>query len=278
MDSNTTTYNIATNDVMTRRDLSGKTFKDKRVGCGGFSDVWCGRLQTDDGETIVAIKELRIQQSTISRSKISRDERLKKRCIREFFLWETLDHPNVVPLLGFSTDDQGIPALISPWYFYGNVVQYLQAHPSANRISLAIDAAEGLKYLHSIPVVHGDLKGENVLVNSAGRASLCDFGTSQFLEEAARITGFTTSQANAGGTDRFLSPETVQMGSKTRATDVWAFGCLVGQILTGRIPYCEVTQKLTILLAIDKGQIPMHNDDKIIDEKLWDCLRSIEVL
>ncbi|KAG8956963.1 hypothetical protein FRC03_010659 [Tulasnella sp. 419] len=265
---------FTSDDVITQRDLSGKIVKDERMGCGGFSDVWCGRLRTGDGEVKIAIKELRIQQSTLSSSEMPRDERLKKRCIREVLLWEKLEHPNIVPLLGFSMDEQGVPALISPWYFHGNIVQYLQAHTDANRRSLALDAAEGLKYLHSIPVVHGDIKGENVLVNAQGRASLCDFGTSQFIEEAARITGFTTSQANAGGTDRFLSPETVEDGSKTLAADMWAFSCLTGQILTGRIPYSGVTQKLAILLAIKEGRIPMHNDDEKIDKKLWDCLQG----
>ncbi|KAG8948916.1 hypothetical protein FRC03_000538 [Tulasnella sp. 419] len=149
-------------------------------------------------------------------------ERLKKRCFREVLLWRTLQHPKIVPLLGFSMDPYGIPALISPWYPNGNVVHFLNSNPDADRPSLALDAADGLTYLHSIPIVHGDLKAENVLVDAEGRASLCDFGMSQFIDEATRITGFTTTHANAGGTDRFLSPELLSDEPKTVATDIWA--------------------------------------------------------
>ncbi|KAG8955280.1 hypothetical protein FRC03_011226, partial [Tulasnella sp. 419] len=191
------------------------------------------------------------------------------RLFREVLLWRALRHSNIVPLLGFTLVPDGLPTLISPWYENGNILRYLASHPESDRASLLLDAAEGLAYLHSLPVAHGDLKGENVLVDSEGRASLCDFGMSQFIDEASRITGFTTTSGHSGGTDRFMCPELLEDAPKTTATDMWAFGCLTTQILTDQMPYHHITRKHAVPVAIMNGEAPMHNDVGLIEPVLW---------
>ncbi|KAG8921413.1 hypothetical protein FRC02_000247 [Tulasnella sp. 418] len=255
------------------RDLSGKYEKGKRIGRGASSDVWYGRLHTDTGDVEIAVKELQVQHYSMQDSSSSQHEYLMKRCLKEVLTVENVKHPNIVPLLGYSIDSLGVPVLITPWYSYGNVIKYLEAQPSANRLALALDAAEGLKYLHSIGLIHGDIHGENLLVDSSGRASLCDLGISQFIEDAILVTGLTTAHANAGGTDRFSSPEILKDQPKTLATDIWAFGCLVAQILTGRIPYGKIVRKYAIHAAINKGELPMENQDGKIGGILWECLK-----
>ncbi|KAG8923085.1 hypothetical protein FRC02_011420 [Tulasnella sp. 418] len=250
-------------------DLSGKYVKNSRKGRGPSSDIWYGMLHTSAGEVQIAIKELQVQRnSNFSFNSII----LKKRCLKEVEKLAQMKHINIVPLFGFAVDSQGIPALISPWYEHGNVVEYLEMHSNTNRISLALDIGEGLKYLHSKSVIHGDIKGENVLVNADGRASLCDIGVSQFIEDALFVTGLTTSQGNAGGSDRFLAPEILQDLPKTVFTDIWAFGCLVAQILTGRVPYDGILRKFAIYTAITSGTVPMDNRDEKINQILWECL------
>ncbi|KAG8926019.1 hypothetical protein FRC03_009686 [Tulasnella sp. 419] len=255
-------------------DLSGKIQKREQSNFGGFSDIWRGTLRKHGADIEVAIKELRVRQSASSENAAAITERLKKRCFREVLLWRTLQHVNIVPLLGFAMDPSGNPVLISPWCPNGNVVHFLNSYPDANRPALALDAAEGLTYLHSIPVVHGDLKAENVLVDNSGRACLCDFGMSQFIDESARITGFTTTHANAGGTDRFLSPELLSDNPKTTTSDIWAFGCVVVQILTGQIPFEWITQKYAVIPAIMRGERPIKGRDGRVDQELWDCLEK----
>ncbi|KAG8961031.1 hypothetical protein FRC03_005850 [Tulasnella sp. 419] len=141
---------------------------------------------------------------------------------------------------------------------------------------LALDVVRGLEYLHSIEVTHGDLKGENVLVDADGRAGLCDFGMSQFISEASRISGFTTT-GNGGGTDRFMCPEILEDHPKTPATDVWALGCLLVQclkILTDAIPYQKIIGKQALLMAILRGAPPMSNEAGGIAEALWNCIKK----
>ncbi|KAG8957609.1 hypothetical protein FRC03_009975 [Tulasnella sp. 419] len=253
-------------------DLGGKIVFEERCNYGGYADIWRGKLMRMRKERAVAIKELRIRHSATSAKAKETEERLNMRFMREVLLWKRLKHPNIVPLLGLTLDAQSSPTLISPWYPHGNVIQYLQSNPEADRTSLASDVASGLTYLHSVPIVHGDLKGENALVDVNYRASLCDFGMSHFIDEANRITGFTTTSAYAGGTDRFLCPELLEDEPKTTATDIWAFACLVVQILTDQIPYANIKGKHALPFAIIRGEPPMTNDEKRIDERLWQCL------
>ncbi|KAG8916689.1 hypothetical protein FRC03_009302 [Tulasnella sp. 419] len=244
---------------VTRNVVVGETYT-----VGGFSDISRGVLEKNGREIDVAIKHLRIKG--IAYTEDAR-ERLWKHFYREIFLWRTLNHPNVVPLLGFMTDTS--PALISPWYPNGNLNHYITTHKHADRWSLTSDVVNGLEYLHSIPISHGDLKGENVLVDGDGRASLCDFGMSQFLDEASRITGFTTTNAYIGGTDRFMSPEVCDNVQKTEATDMWALGCLIVQILTDEIPYKHLSARTAVLLAIIGGKPPSDTRNPNIHVMLW---------
>ncbi|KAG8942685.1 hypothetical protein FRC03_002935 [Tulasnella sp. 419] len=146
--------------------------------------------------------------------------------------------------------------MLSPWYLGGNVVQYLQSHPLIERFPLILDAARGLSYLHALPLVHGDIKGENMLVDAHGSVSLCDFGMAKFIDDAQHITGLTTTNAYLGGTPRFLAPELLDDEPKTTQSDVWAFACVVVQIITDQVPYHNVTSTAAVGRAIIRGDPP----------------------
>ncbi|KAG8926783.1 hypothetical protein FRC02_008678 [Tulasnella sp. 418] len=95
---------------------------------------------------------------------------------------------------------------------------------------------------------------------------------SQFIEETSRLTGFTTAGGNLGGTDRFMCPELYDDEPKNSATDMWALGCLVAQILTDEIPYKHITKRHGLPRAIIQGELPMTNDNGLIDSTMWECL------
>ncbi|KAG8949235.1 hypothetical protein FRC03_000406 [Tulasnella sp. 419] len=253
-------------------DLTGKIDQGKQITWGNYSDVWHGTLLRDDGKVEVAIKVLRVRQSSNRPSKTPSEERLHKRFYREVLLWAMLRHPNITPLLGYTMDPDGAPSLISPWYPNGNLIEYLASHPDANRPSLVSDITEALQYLHSIPVVHGDIKGENVLVDSDGSARVCDFGMAQFLDEALQITGFTTSMAYSGGTDRYFCPEILDEEPKTTMTDIWAYGCLVLLTLTGQLPYQHLSKRVALFNAVMRGDLPYKKPEGVIQDSLWNCL------
>ncbi|KAG8945100.1 hypothetical protein FRC03_001806 [Tulasnella sp. 419] len=257
---------------ISRIDLTGKIDQGIQTKWGNYSDVWRGTLFKDDVKVEVAIKALRVRQSTNGTSNTPNEERLYKRFHREVLLWAKLQHPNVTPLLGYTMDPDGAPSLISPWYSHGNLTEYLASHPKANRLSLVSDITKAMQYLHSIPVVHGDLKGENVLVDSNGSARICDFGMAQFLDEELKVTGFTTSNAYAGGTDRYFCPEILNEEPKTTMTDIWAFGCLVMLTFTGQPPYKDISKRVALIHAVMRGDLPYGKPEGIGQNSSWNCL------
>jgi serine/threonine protein kinase len=149
-----------------------------------------------------------------------------------------MSHPNVMPLLGISRDFGPLPAMISPWYACGNASHFIETNPNPDRMRIIRGIATGLAYMHSgnRPIIHGDLKAENVLVSDSGEGVIGDFGVTQILQQASDPSGFTTE--NAMGTFPFMAPELHDNEPAwTPATDVYAFAGTCLQILTGEAPY-----------------------------------------
>ncbi|XP_047044094.1 mitogen-activated protein kinase kinase kinase 17-like [Lolium rigidum] len=96
--------------------------------------------------------------------------------------------------------------------------------------SYAADVARGLAYLHGESMVHGDVKGRNVVIGADGWAKLADFGCARSVGSAAPI----------GGTPAFMAPEVVRGEEQGPAADVWALGCTVIEMATGRAPWSGV--------------------------------------
>ena len=106
--------------------------------------------------------------------------------------------------------------------------------PVAEAVDWGRQLAEALAYIHSEGVVHRDLKPENVLVSKEGRLKLADFGTA-LLEGARRLTFKHLSDAI--GTPDYMSPEQVQGGRGDERSDVYAWGVITYELLTGRVPF-----------------------------------------
>ncbi|KAG6847414.1 hypothetical protein H0H93_008259, partial [Arthromyces matolae] len=131
---------------------------------GSFADIYVGLFQ---GKA-VCVKSIRIfEQEQISY--------LLKQISKEALLWCQLSHPNILSMFGLFRFALKV-CLVSSWMENGNVVTYLESNPDVVRILLVFDIANGIEYLHDIGVIHGNLKGTNVLVDGAHRARLADFG------------------------------------------------------------------------------------------------------
>jgi len=122
-------------------------------------------------------------------------------------------------------------------------------------------------YLHSrTPViVHGDLRGGNIMFSENGVPCLIDFGLSRVLGD---INGMSTSGEVAGSLS-WMSPELLENGKASVQSDVWAFGMTALEIITGRHPYHEARFKPTVLRLIMTSQIPSWRDSNELPGCLW---------
>ncbi|KAF8187284.1 kinase-like domain-containing protein [Mycena galopus ATCC 62051] len=233
-------------------NVSGLKMPLHPVSGGGFSDIYKGELD----KKIVCIKVLRIFTAELQLDKIY------KELAREVLIWKELSHPNVLPLLGINLIVRSPSCcLVSPWMKNGNVMTFLQMYPDFNKSCLVRNIASGLEYLHDLdpPVVHGDIKGANILIDDNGHACLADFGLALAVE--SQVLG-TSSAGSTRGTLRWLSPEILDSSRKAeRQTsltkrDIYAFGCTILEIYTGNHPFPHLQDVEIIHNVVIKHERP----------------------
>ncbi|KAJ7278679.1 kinase-like domain-containing protein [Mycena rebaudengoi] len=175
--------------------LTGVDMAKDPIAAGGFGDVFMGKFRGED----IAVKVLRIFRET------DIDELLKE-FSTEIAIWRQLAHANVLPFYGVYRQDTSLSrvCLVCPWMENGHLVQFLKNNPDTNCLPLALDIAQGLAYLHSEKIVHGDLKALNILVSLSGRAYIADFGLASMMESKPQLLSSTMGR---GGTPRWQAPE-----------------------------------------------------------------------
>ncbi|TDL15452.1 kinase-like protein [Rickenella mellea] len=236
-------------------------------GGGGFSRVYYGRYQSKGKIVNVAIKRMHVMFPNDKDD----ETRIAKMIAKEIKIWSTLDHLNVLPLLGFIVDGDKFPALVSEWMDHGTILKYIKANRQADLLPLVNGIASGLAYLHDAQVVHADMKSDNIYVSSDGTPLLADFGISRTLVVTQTVNGvkelmgsirwMASELLNPGGYslndvdvgDRTLVNEDAAV--QTKKTDVWAFGMVVYELLTGNIPFANLSE-MQVIFRVAAGKIP----------------------
>ncbi|KAK1236156.1 serine/threonine protein kinase, AGC [Marasmius sp. AFHP31] len=243
------------------------------VGGGGFSDVYKGSYKGKE----VCLKALR----TFSQD--DTDRRIHQLC-KETLLWTQLRHNNVLPLYG--VNDELVPhagfCLVSPWMVNGNIMQYLARNPSHDRLTAIREVAAGIAYLHSLQIVHKDIKPQNILVDEDGHCRLADFGLSNAVAETSTLFSAIVTHSNSGGTLRYMAPELLQPtenlqppGSSenvdiARAGDIYAYGCSAYEIVTGKLPFWNLSEVMVILQVMQFGARPSRPQDGVrCSDEVW---------
>ncbi|KAJ7318198.1 kinase-like domain-containing protein, partial [Mycena albidolilacea] len=243
------------------------------VAAGGFGDIYKAIYQSK----AVAVKQLRFYEIDTDHA---RQKKWEKLC-REALLWKNLNHPFILPFIGLYSDgrelikgDLGMfsVAMICPWMSNGTITKYLQDRPSTEVDVFLLQIAQGLRYLHSQSVVHGDLRGDNILVDEEGHARLADFGLASWVDATTR-----NSSGRAGSTQwrapELLHPESLQFTefNRTVATDVYAFACVCYELYHGAPPFSERTEG-AVILAVIAGQRPTRS--KPIPLPTWNLIQA----
>ncbi|KAL0062709.1 hypothetical protein AAF712_010404 [Marasmius tenuissimus] len=120
---------------------------------------------------------------------------------------------------------------------------------------LVYDVASGLAYLHKKKIVHGDLKGVNILITDSLRACIADFGLSHVADTQG--LRFTTSSTRPSGTTRWLAPELLLGGGgPSKESDVYSYACVCYEIFTGLHPFPEFANEMAVAFNVAQGKRP----------------------
>ncbi|XP_048559798.1 wall-associated receptor kinase 3-like isoform X1 [Triticum urartu] len=224
------------------------------LGKGGHGTVYKGIIKSS---TPVAVKRCGIV-----------DERQKKEFGKEMLILSQINHKNVVKLLGCCLEVE-VPILVYEFVRNGTLFELIHGKNQALQISfstllrIAHEAAEGLSFLHSYaspPIIHGDVKTSNILLDDNYMAKVSDFGAS-ILAPSDKEQFVTMVQGTCG----YLDPEYMQTCQLTDKSDVYSFGVILLEILTGQLPLkLEGTEKPRSLSLIFLSAMRENNLEDVL--------------
>ncbi|MEO1268853.1 MAG: serine/threonine-protein kinase, partial [Myxococcota bacterium] len=209
---------------------SGRYTLLKRLGSGGMGDVYKARDRALD--EIVALKTLR-QDLALSETAV-------KRFRQEVKLARRVTHPSVART--FDLGLEGEQLFLTMEYIAGqSLALYLHrmgAMTLSQTVSCLVPICEGLEAAHKVGVIHRDLKPENIQLTSEGRLVILDFGIAWTKSDSGRPNEVI-------GTLAYMAPEQLDSGVLGPWTDIYAMGCIAYHMLTGRMPWGQVSDILT---------------------------------
>ncbi|KAI0796151.1 kinase-like domain-containing protein [Abortiporus biennis] len=263
--------------------LKGIVVNPESEGGGSFGDVYKGTYQGK----LVAVKCHRYYQSMPDSIKQEYHGQL---CLEAMLLMH-LDHSNVLPFLGidwFNNWDKKI-GLVVPWRKNQSIRHFLDTPEGRNYVGIGIDYMTqidtwlyqiscGLEYLHEEGVVHGDLRGANILVTDDFMVQLSDFGSAVLAEATSK--GYCSARACAERwqAPELMHPELYGLGSErpTYASDIYAFGCVCIELYTQREPWfgCQRSEVWLALRPESQSRHPRPNFQNLprdveYSDELW---------
>ncbi|CAH8353968.1 unnamed protein product [Eruca vesicaria subsp. sativa] len=150
-----------------------------------------------------------------------------------------LRHDNLVPLLGFYVGNRGEKLMIHPFFGSGNLSEFIrcgdvESHKWSNILSITTGIAKALDHLHTgmqKPIVHGNLKSKNILLDQSFRPRVSDFGLHLLLNLAAG-----QEMLEASALEGYKAPELMKMKEVSKESDVYSFGVIMLELVSSKLP------------------------------------------
>lgn len=226
------------------------------LAIGGMGKVYKGVL-AETGQTVV-IKQVKSEL-------IASHPELLLRFQREAESLRQLNHPNIVKILATIADPQE-PAIILEYVPGGSLRERLDqqgALPIPQLLRFSLELADALTRAHHLNIVHRDLKPANILLGIDGSVRLTDFGIAYLASQEQRLT-----QTGAiMGTAAYLSPEACLGEEVDARSDIWAFGVILIEMLTGKNPFAGSSFTATVATIVNKPlpDLRPHRPDAPVD-------------
>ncbi|KAJ2952655.1 hypothetical protein O0L34_g6986 [Tuta absoluta] len=195
------------------------------IGEGSFGRVF--KAKEKESDAVVALKVIR---------KKGRSSKDLKNLRQECDIQRELNHPNIIRMIdSFDTETE---LVVVTEYAEKELHSILAKEGCLNEEQvqqITWDLVSALYYLHSHRVLHRDLKPQNVLLDSTGRAKLCDFGLARIMTNATHIL------TSIKGTPLYMAPELIDEKPYDHQADLWSLGCIVYELIAGQPPFCTMS-------------------------------------
>lgn len=229
----------------------------EKLGEGGMGVVY--KAEDTKLKRIVALKFLpdRVHQS----------EADKSRFLQEAQAAAGLNHGNICTVYG--VDEHEGHMFISMEYVEGGTLrEKLPFAKPDDAIAIAIQIGEALQEAHSKGIVHRDIKADNIMLTSKGQAKVMDFGLAK-LKGSLKLTRTSSTV----GTVAYMSPEQIQGGEADQRSDIFAFGVLLFEMLTGKLPFRGEHEAAIMYSIVNEEPHPIENFSKNVPAGLTQILK-----
>ncbi|KAF9229948.1 kinase-like domain-containing protein, partial [Melanogaster broomeanus] len=193
---------------------------------------------------------------------------------RELGIWRRLEHDNIVPFLGivYRFGRHECASLVSLWMPNGTLQRFLAGQDGTLTL---LNIASGLDYLHSFPVIRGDLTCNNVLLDANFNARLTDFGYASVIGETPEALAYLHMSTRRPGTLRWAAPEQIPQDTEesvqpTTKSDVYSFGNIALQ--ASPMLQTRFQQDATVILLLVRGQKPSRPQSRPIADRYWEFI------
>ncbi|MCU0306019.1 MAG: protein kinase [Thermoanaerobaculales bacterium] len=236
------------------------------IGAGGMGEVY--RAWDAQLGRMVAVKVI-TEDSAGERRSIDRFER-EARTVAQ------LSHPNILAIHDFG-EDRGIMYAVTELLEGRDLAARLRSGPLplAKALSIAVEVANGLAAAHGKGIIHRDIKPENVFITTTGQVKILDFGIAGLRDasfddppDVARPTKTLTGAGKVVGTPGYLSPEQARGETADARSDIFSFGALLYEMLTGQRAFQGATPNETMLAILNRDPPPMSQLRPSIPEAL----------